>query len=196
MAGHISDKKARIKNTARRLFIHYGYAKTNMEDIACAMHVSKATLYYYYSAKEALFREILMEEAEQLLRKIDARLTPEQSATEQLRLFFQLIFNNLVTISREITDKPEAVCDHGLHGQKLIQELHSAFNSRLQPILERGVARQVWTINDIPITLQAINNMMRFLSVEWIVGHGEKQAYKTFTRILDILIRGLQGTTQ
>lgn len=51
--------KDKIKETAARLFADKGYTSTSMREIAEAVGVTKAALYYHYPNKEAIFRAVV-----------------------------------------------------------------------------------------------------------------------------------------
>lgn len=51
--------KHKIKETAARLFSENGYTSTSMREIAEAVGVTKAALYYHYPNKEAIFRAVV-----------------------------------------------------------------------------------------------------------------------------------------
>lgn len=53
--------RTRILEEAARLFVDHGYNGISMREIAEAVGVSKAALYYHFSDKEALFLAILTE---------------------------------------------------------------------------------------------------------------------------------------
>ncbi len=88
------------------------------------------------------------------------------------------------------------VCDHGLHGRRLIKQLHGMFNTRLEPILQRGLDAGVFHFRDITITLRALNEMTQFLSVEWAASLPAKQRNKIFNTIVALMVQGLKGDTQ
>ncbi len=188
-----NTKRLLIKQAAKKLFIHYGFAKTNMEDIAKSAKMSKPALYYYYENKAALFKEILEEEASHLLQQIDNRLKKVSDPAMQFELFFQLIHAKLGQLARELDGQPDMVCDHGLHGRQLINQLHSMFNTRLEPILERGRKAGVFAFDDIQLTLKALNEMTQFLSVEWAAAHPAEEGEAIFNRIIKLIQHGLQG---
>ncbi len=191
-----NDKRLRIKDAAKKLFIHYGFAKTNMEDIAKSANMSKPALYYYYENKAALFKEILQQEATLLLEQIDRHISKVDDPVAQFELFFQLIFKNLTKLAKELSSQPDMVCDHGLHGRRLIKQLHGMFNTRLEPILQRGLDAGVFHFRDITITLRALNEMTQFLSVEWAASLPAKQRNKIFNTIVALMVQGLKGDTQ
>jgi AcrR family transcriptional regulator len=48
-----------VLRTARRLFAEHGYDGTSLQQIADAMGVTKANVYYYFRSKEALLQALL-----------------------------------------------------------------------------------------------------------------------------------------
>lgn len=53
----------RIMEATRTLFLRYGYAHTSTKAIADGAHVSKATLYMYWSTKQDLFNSLILWES-------------------------------------------------------------------------------------------------------------------------------------
>ncbi|NGF55655.1 helix-turn-helix transcriptional regulator [Parapedobacter sp. SGR-10] len=62
-----------IKKAARELFRRYGYNKTSVNELAKQASISKATFYKYFSSKELILHEVLMdyirENVEDILNK-------------------------------------------------------------------------------------------------------------------------------
>ncbi len=56
--------RARILNTALRLFVAQGYNGVSMREIAALCQLSKAGLYYHFEDKEDLFLEIINNQPE------------------------------------------------------------------------------------------------------------------------------------
>lgn len=50
-----------IKRAARDLFRKYGYNKTSVNELAKHAQISKVTFYKYFSSKEAILHEVLMD---------------------------------------------------------------------------------------------------------------------------------------
>ena len=61
--------KNKIKETAAKLFAENGYTGTSMREIAEAVGVTKAALYYHYPNKEAIFRAVVEENFRDHLHK-------------------------------------------------------------------------------------------------------------------------------
>ncbi len=54
-----TDTRQRILEVSARLFSERGFAGTSIRDIATALDVSKAALYYHFPSKEAILTEIV-----------------------------------------------------------------------------------------------------------------------------------------
>jgi hypothetical protein len=59
--------KSRIHKSALGLFSVNGYFQTSIAEIATNSHISKGLFYHYYSSKEALFEEIILESINTIL---------------------------------------------------------------------------------------------------------------------------------
>lgn len=63
MAEEASGIEQRILEAAKALFIHYGYDKTTMNEIAEKANISKSTLYLRWKKKEDLFDALVLRES-------------------------------------------------------------------------------------------------------------------------------------
>ena len=52
-------KKEKILEAAYNRFLHYGYSKTTMNEIAGDLSMSKALLYYYFPDKSQLYIAVM-----------------------------------------------------------------------------------------------------------------------------------------
>lgn len=59
-----SERRNLILNAARTIFAEKGYAETSMADIGHGARLGKATLYYYFPTKEALYQAVYLEGSE------------------------------------------------------------------------------------------------------------------------------------
>jgi AcrR family transcriptional regulator len=64
------EKKKEILKAASDCFARYGYEKTTLDDIGKMVGLNKASLYYYYKNKEAIFSEVVFEETEALFQAL------------------------------------------------------------------------------------------------------------------------------
>ena len=79
------DKADLIIQAAKQRFARYGFAKVTMEEIASDVELGKASLYYYFPAKEDLFKEVIQSEQNQFIGEIRQLLNKRIKASEKLR---------------------------------------------------------------------------------------------------------------
>src|ERR1700681_4907282 len=66
-------KKDKILDSAYNRFLHYGYSKTTMNEIAGDLSMSKALLYYYFPDKSQLYIAIMRRVADDYLAILNSR---------------------------------------------------------------------------------------------------------------------------
>ncbi|MGW0069548.1 TetR/AcrR family transcriptional regulator, partial [Streptosporangium sandarakinum] len=54
-----ADTRTRIQETALRLFTEQGYEATSLREIAEALGVTKAALYYHFKSKEEIITSLV-----------------------------------------------------------------------------------------------------------------------------------------
>ncbi len=67
----MDKRKEEIIELATRRFLHYGFSKTTMNEIADDAKITKANLYYYYPDKNALIKDVLVAISEAFLDAIE-----------------------------------------------------------------------------------------------------------------------------
>ncbi|HEY7034129.1 MAG TPA: helix-turn-helix domain-containing protein [Thermomicrobiales bacterium] len=82
--GRTRPGRERIVAEARERFVAHGYAAMTMQEIADAVGVTKAALYYHFSDKEALFGEAFIDEMERICAGIAAAMATETRLAGQL----------------------------------------------------------------------------------------------------------------
>ena len=68
------DIEKRVLDAASDLFVHYGYDKTTMNDIANKAGVAKSTIYLRWKKKEDVFRALLVRESRLVTKDWMARV--------------------------------------------------------------------------------------------------------------------------
>lgn len=71
-------RKEEIKKAALKIFAHKGYAECAMQDIAHAMALNKASLYFYFKSKNEMYTDILKE-------IVDSYFTAVQKTVEEYK---------------------------------------------------------------------------------------------------------------
>lgn len=101
--GANEEKKNLILDAAKKRFALMGYSKTSMIEIAKEIGISKATLYYYYPDKVALFTEVLRQEMDQFIFLMEEVRNNTDSLEVGLQSYIDLrahVFMKLVNVGR------------------------------------------------------------------------------------------------
>lgn len=69
-----NERAERILDAANKLFVHYGFDKTTVSDIAEEARVSKGAIYLHWKSKEDLFEALIFREGEKLIEDLLARI--------------------------------------------------------------------------------------------------------------------------
>ena len=81
---NLKEKEKVILKAAKERFAHYGFTKVTMDEIAADVDMGKASLYYYFPAKEDLFRAVISQEQNQFIGAIEDILTKNVSVSKKL----------------------------------------------------------------------------------------------------------------
>ena len=85
-------KCALILDSALQLFSEKGYWETRLEDIAARAGFSKASLYNYYTDKEAIFLSLVVREYQAVLSSVAKEISEAASFEQNLRRALVLVF--------------------------------------------------------------------------------------------------------
>lgn len=112
-------KKEIIIKAAKERFAKYGVKKTSMTEIAADLRMGKATLYYYYTGKDEIYKDVLHYEYKVYKKAIDAIIgAEEKNLREKLKDYLVLrseIFdkrNNLYNLFRDYYLNPHLFADN------------------------------------------------------------------------------------
>ncbi|RCK72604.1 MAG: Transcriptional regulator, TetR family [Ignavibacteriae bacterium] len=111
-------KKKQILEAAKQVFGKYGFSKTTLDDVATAVGMKKASLYYYYSSKEDLFRDVVKSETDELIRELETNIFKLNSISEQLKSFVKIRIDylnrliNLHNLAASIIIEVRPICEN------------------------------------------------------------------------------------
>jgi AcrR family transcriptional regulator len=91
-------KREKILEAAYQQFLHYGYSKTTMNEIAGSLSMSKALLYYYFPDKSELYIAVTRKLANEYLKSLEDRIPQFDDLKEafvfQIDTHHNFILNN------------------------------------------------------------------------------------------------------
>jgi AcrR family transcriptional regulator len=95
-----TEIRERIISFAREHFMHEGFSKVTLDEIAAELGMSKKTLYKYFEDKEDLLRAGIEENLRKVSREIDAITASGDSFAEKLARVMMLIGKQMSRLSR------------------------------------------------------------------------------------------------
>ncbi|MDN3547761.1 TetR/AcrR family transcriptional regulator [Mucilaginibacter aquaedulcis] len=95
---HQDIKREKILEASHQRFLHYGYSKTTMNEIAGDLSMSKALLYYYFPDKSQLYIAVMRKLANDYLKVLEDHLDTFKNLKEafvfQINIHHDFIVRN------------------------------------------------------------------------------------------------------
>lgn len=92
------DKCVKIIEAAQKRFAHYGLEKATMSEIAEDLGISKAALYYYFTDKESIFKEVVLKEQADFCKQMNSLIASDKSIDIVLKNYIEKRIEYLKTL--------------------------------------------------------------------------------------------------
>jgi AcrR family transcriptional regulator len=144
-----NEKKSRILNAGKGLFLRYGYKRVNMNDIAEAAGISRPALYLVFKNKEEIFKAAHEQWVDENILEIEEKAATLNTLKEKLRLAFELGVVLPIEAMKASPELKELVeCNFGFAQQSLnngYRRFENAVERFLNPIAQAGFTENSWT---------------------------------------------------
>ena len=105
---HLQQRRIKIVEAAKQVFIEYGYEHTTMKHVMDASNVSRGGLYQYFSNKEELYEVILEERLEKTLNETRELLE------DNVDSYWELLLLRMFGESKEPNDRMDPLASSSL----------------------------------------------------------------------------------
>lgn len=192
MVKNMKNKKSLILDTARKRFLHFGYAKTSLDEIAEDLGIGKATIYHYFKNKEELFLHVVKQESSMLQRILIKSLETVKTPHEKLKVFLQTHFDflagrvNIGRLSKDRWKNMQPLLDKGLkefYGEQIIL---------LRGILQEGMKDNSFRPLDPKQVSIILLSILRSFLVPGVVVEQSISQKKMVNTFLNIVSSGLE----
>lgn len=95
----------RILAAAGELFLHRGYARTNLEQVAAEAGVTKPTVYSHFESKKGLFQALTQAKAKERIAEVSRVLQPTGDVREDLIRFGELLLTKVLDPEARLWDR-------------------------------------------------------------------------------------------
>lgn len=185
-------KQYQILDAAARMFASYGFNKTNMGDVVREAGVARATLYKYYSSKDALFHAVVSREGSQMLDAVSEAVSAATSTRERLRLAIIThtdLIRQKLNVLRVSLEAAAHIMSRWRHETDELQEKALDFYAG---IIERGVESEEIESDDPRETALLLMYMMKGLFLGVLTGQVGAERDRLVDGMLDVVLDGLR----
>ncbi len=189
----LDNTRDKIISVATQLFSRFGFQKTSIEEIAKLAKKSKKSVYYYFSNKEVLFNEVVLNEMEDL--KVNLSLIIDDADLSAKRKI-ELFLINRMEIFNKATNYHETINadlnEHFNFTDDIRADLDRWEKDSIRKILEEGIENnELDKIEDINVLLDVYVMVIKGLEIPFYV-QGKYEDYAPhFENLLKILTKGL-----
>lgn len=195
-----TEKVDAILQAAQKRLGRYGFEKTTMSEIAADVHMSKASLYYYFPDKENLLRAVLYKELAEYFCLIGERMKELDDPEEMIREFIRMRHEFFTTFLNLAKFRFSNFYQIRPHFQELISELRSKESELFNEILSQGIKEGLFVIEDPEgtglIFLEIIHSLrllvIRNRNIQDLTREDFDQMYEKHRHFLDLFIRGIR----
>ncbi len=85
----ISLKQQEILKAAKDCFARFGYEKTTLDDIGKIVGMNKASLYYYYKNKEAIYGDVIMSEYKDAMQVLHSKIEKMPGCSDRILTYIR-----------------------------------------------------------------------------------------------------------
>jgi TetR/AcrR family transcriptional regulator len=191
---NVPESIAQRMDVAAKTFAEKGFEATRIEDLAEATGIPRATLYYYFDGKAAVFGFVLTRILERGRDAVAAALATPGTGADRLRA---VIRAQLGSMAAEPAVCQTLIMNLGQAGQapELAKAVEDAFYSPLRTLLDEGQRDgSLRTVRSPETAVSALFGAVTIAGLHYLVADGHLSIDKVATDLCDLLLEGLAGS--
>ena len=187
------SQKARIITAAAKVFQAKGYQAATMDDLAKAVGMTKAAVYYYYPKKNDILLEICQSAIDGALDRVREVNRSEASAAERLR---QMIAGNVEVLTGNIEAwavfYQEMALRRDPQARKIVAGM-TEFSTSLETVIAEGIESGEFRTVDTHLVTLGVFGMLNWI-YRWyrVEGRTAAEIVEEFT---EFILAGLRADT-
>ena len=187
------DTRNKIVSVATKLFSRFGFHKTSMDEIAKIARKAKGSLYYHFSSKEDLFKEVVSIEIVNLKNQLSVIVDkPNLGASEKLN---QYLIRRMEVLNKAANYHETIKADFFEHFDfidDLRNELDEWEKENLKKIILQGVDNGEFAETaDIDVLLDMFIMVLKGLEIPFYLQDKYEKYSPYFEGLMGILTKGL-----
>lgn len=189
----LENTRDKILSVANKLFSKFGFHKTSMDEIAKIARKAKGSLYYHFSSKEDLFREVVSKEITNLKNQLTTVVVNNKlSASEKINSYFIIRMEVLHNASNYHETIKADFFEHFDFIDDLRNELDAWEKENIKKIILQGVETKEFVIEgDIDILLDVYIMVLKGLEIPFFIQEKYTNYAPYFNDLTRIFTKGL-----
>lgn len=191
MSSEKTDIREQIVLTASNIFSKYGFRKATMDEIAQSMGKGKSSIYYYFVSKEEIYEAVIEREAELLRREVIKSISNSDNPKDKLRNY---VLTRMKTF-RRVSNFYDAIKTEVVSHLDFIDKIRKKYDREeihlLQDILEEGVNKNVFRIENVELAAIAVVTALKGLEIPLFWSSKRKNAEEQIEGLLNVLFYGI-----
>jgi AcrR family transcriptional regulator len=183
-------REDQLLEVATRLFKEKGYHNTSMRDLADALGLQKASLYYYIESKEALLLRLLKRGSTLLGAEIDQIYAADLPPAEKLR---RALENHAITVMEHLNLVSVYLQEYRSLPPQRLQEvltMRQHYEQVLAQILEDGIASGDFRPVNVKMAVLGFLGMLNWTH-QWFSPNGELSPQEIAAILADLALGGV-----
>ncbi|SHF84863.1 TetR/AcrR family transcriptional regulator [Pedobacter caeni] len=151
--------KEKIGKSAMQCFAKFGLDKTTLDDIAQAVGLNKASLYYYYKNKEDIFIEVALKEGEDFINSLQEATLLKEGIENRTAFYLESRFNyykNVLNMNRVSVDTLNKILPRFFELYNALMKREKIF---LTQLLEKAAKEEKLMMTDPENTASVLINL-------------------------------------
>ncbi len=189
----IDPTKDSILRVANQLFSRFGFQKTSMDEIAKVARKAKGSLYYHFTGKEDLFREVVSIEMTRLKSQLSTIVcNPDLKASDKIKQYLITRMEILNSAANYHETLKADFFEHFHFIDDLRTDLDTWEKENLKKIILQGVHTGEFTlVAEINILLDMFLMILKGLEIPFFLQNKYEEYSPYFDRLINILNKGL-----
>jgi len=190
----METKKNKTRNLilkkAAEVFSAKGIQNTTIEDVTKHLGKAKSLIYYYFSDKETLYKEVLENEINSLRNKVNEKLNSTVDPISKLRMYFELRIQKTKELINLLPFK-----NHLDENLPFIKEMRKKYDDEettiIKKILEEGAKRNIFYLTDLNNTTNAILTALKIAELPYLISEYIDNYDEMMDSLIDIVLYGI-----
>ncbi len=189
----VDDTRDKILSVADKLFSRFGFHKTSMDEIAKIARKAKGSLYYHFTSKEDLFREVVSDEILNLKKQLSVVIVDsELSASDKLKKYLV----KRMAILSDAANYHETLRADFFEHFNFIDDLRNEFDlwekENMRAIILEGVEKKEFApVENMDVLLELLIMVLKGLEIPFFLQDKYVDYAPYFAGLMRILTKGL-----